>query len=154
MSKPRLKRLLIGCASLVAAFVLVIVALMAFWFWHGDQRWSKPEADLVNHAATLQQDVSALIAAHTADGVNRVVRPADLPVSLQITGLQYAVVHADYVALVIYTSPDTQSGFRIWADNPNPDYADKPTALPYVMRFRYCDDDPDSPTNRVESQWE
>ena len=76
------------------------------------------------------------------------LKPSDLPNALQLPNLRYAETFPTHINLVTYQNPDTVSGYRVWIKGPDDKYLDRPTAVPSVTRYRYCDDYEISPENR------
>jgi hypothetical protein len=75
------------------------------------------------------------------------IEPGELPVSLRIQGLNYAVVHEDHVDLVLVRSPDWEAGARIWSTDARRRHADRPTEYPDIFFFEYSEDLPEAPDN-------
>ncbi|HEX9886930.1 MAG TPA: hypothetical protein VGA70_10600 [Longimicrobiales bacterium] len=75
------------------------------------------------------------------------IEPAALPLSLRIPRLDFAMVHADHVDLVLARNPDWTVGARIWSLDARREHADAPTAYPDVYFFDFTNDAPESPAN-------
>lgn len=108
-------------------------------------RWRDAEAHLLEHRRTLVDDARAWIA---ASGDSASTAPPPTPASLSIPHLAFAEVGQDHVQLVLASSPDSKSGFRVWVSPIPDDFSDRETSLPFVTRFTFVDDYPESPTNR------
>ncbi len=98
----------------------------------------------------LKRDRDALLQSFGKSKTLTRATPEHLPESLRVPGLKYALVHQDHLTLILYHSPDTDSGFRIWRSTMPADFADRATSIPFVTRFTYCDDYPVSPANKLE----
>ena len=143
---------------LALAAVLVLIAMTAgicvlYFVSPSDLRsdWQKPaEVHMASHVHDLQRDRDALLRSFHSNKQATTVMPKSLPESLRVPGLKYALVHRDHVTLILYHSPDTESGFRIWQSTMPADFADQTTSISFLTRFSYCDDYPDSPSNKLE----
>ncbi|WP_395737687.1 hypothetical protein [Prosthecobacter sp.] len=137
----------------VIGLLSVVGASAGLWWlcheWTTDS--SKPVVQhLTDHLSTLSRDRDRLLPVSGKELRGKIVKPADLPESLRVPGLLHALIHDDRITLVTYHSPDTDSGFRVWKSGMGEGFADQPTAIPFVTRFRYCDDYPVSSENRLE----
>ena len=113
--------------------------------------WQKPaEQHMASHLLDLQRDRDALLQLFRGNKLVTKVMPEGLPASIRVPGLKFALVHRDHVTLVLYHSPDTDSGYRVWTSTMPGGYADQATSISFVTRFTYCDDYPDSPSNKLE----
>ena len=126
----------------LAAVGLAVLGILYFW---AQVRWRDAEQFLSDHRSSLRMDSTRLILAASRD---HTLSPDVLPASLRPPGVQYAEIEPDRITLVLYTSPDTTSGFRVWLDKPAEGFQDAPTSISFVTRFRYCNDYPKSPRNR------
>ncbi|HJT17071.1 MAG TPA: hypothetical protein VJ853_06780 [Thermoanaerobaculia bacterium] len=109
-------------------------------------RYSMPRRQdwlVLSDATAAVSDARAMIAAYKED---RSLQPAELPASLQIANLRYALVHRDHLDLVVLRQVDEESGFRIWAPAARP-HEDTPTKYRDVFYYSYSDDFADSPKN-------
>ena len=141
--------------ALAAGLVVLAVAGMGllYFVWPADSRsdWQKPaEQHLTSCLPDVQRDRDALLQTYRSAQSITTVEPESLPDSLRVPGLKFALVHSDHLTLILYHSPDTDSGFRIWKSAMPADFADQATTLPFVTRFSYCDDYPNSPANKLE----
>ncbi len=151
--KSSFRTIIALCATL--AVIAVAGGLLAFSFLcvSADTRseWQQPvEHHLARHMDDLPRDCDALLQSFRSARPGTSVRPEDLPTSLRVPGLIYALVYRDHLTLILYHSPDTDSGFRIWKSGMPADFADQATSIPFVTRFTYCDDYPASPANKWE----
>lgn len=71
----------------------------------------------------------------------------DLPDSLRLPGLRYALVYDDHLDLILARNPDWKIGARIWSADSKRKHAYTPTKYPEVFFYRYNNDDPESPEN-------
>lgn len=135
-------------ALAVAACVMAGLGWLYFSWPVG--RPSAAEQHLISHRSSLSQDRDQLLETFRGTSHAQTVKPTALPASLCAPGVQFALIHSDHITLITYSSPDTQSGFRVWKSAMGNGFADGPTAIPFVTRFTYCDDYPDSASNRLE----
>ncbi|QDU56776.1 hypothetical protein [Aeoliella mucimassa] len=135
-----LKLLIAICFGGLLAASLVLVSLH---FRNGVM--DRIEDHLLAHQAELQGAVEAVF--RDCDAGSR-VPSAKLPEVFKITEIQEVFVESDHLSLVVSHNPDTTRGFRVWFNEQSVDYQDQPTNAPGVYRFRYCNDYPDSPSNR------
>jgi len=75
------------------------------------------------------------------------IYPAQLPESLRLKGLIYAMVYDDHVNLVLARNPDWLLGARIWGVDATRKHEDKKTKYPDIFFFQYCNDSPESAGN-------
>ena len=108
---------------------------------------SEVERHLKTHSDQLDEAVTELVSLHPSGGS---VDFNALPLPLRATGVRGAFVGKRHITLYVYHSPDTDRGYRVWAGVPSEEYADDATSIPGVYRFSYCDDYPESPTNRAD----
>lgn len=145
-------RILIG---LSAALVILAVAgaCVLYFIWPSGMRsdWQRPaDEHMSSRLHDLQRDRDALLQSFHSAKPSTTIEPGSLPESLRVPGLKFALVHSDHITLIMHHSPDTDSGFRIWRSAMPAHFADQSTSIPFVTRFRYCDDYPTSPANRLE----
>lgn len=146
-------RILIGVSIALAVATVAAGALALYFLWPSDFRsdWQQPaEQHLTGHLDDLKRDRDALLQSFRKSKTLLPIVPEHLPESLRVPGLKYALVHQDHLTLILYHSPDTDSGFRIWRSTMPADFADRATPIPFVTRFTYCDDYPESPSNKLE----
>lgn len=108
---------------------------------------SEVERHLKTHSDQLDEAVTELVSLHPSGGS---VDFNALPLPLRAVGVRGVFVGKRHVTLFVYHSPDTDRGYRVWADVPSEEYVDDATSIPGVYRFSYCDDYPESPTNRAD----
>lgn len=140
------KKKLLWILGVPLALVLLFFGLFQVLRGAAAERWDEAEAHLAAHAEELQPDVHALLKGR--EPTARDLDVARLPASLRIPHLRFAELGEKHVNLVLYTSPDVTSGFRIWAGERSADYADERTSVPLVDRFCHNDDLPSSPSNQ------
>lgn len=146
-------RIIIALAAVLVLISVTAGILVLFFVWPMDVRsdWQKPaEQHLTSHLHDLQRDRDALLRSFRSTNSKTTIKPESLPDSLRVPGLIYALVQRDHITLILYHSPDTDSGFRIWKSGMPADFADQATSVPFVTRFTCCDDYPASPANRLE----
>ena len=73
--------------------------------------------------------------------------PNDLPESLRITRLKYALIFNDHISLVLARNPDWNVGIRIWTEDAETKHADEQTKYTNIYFYDYCNDLPVSPNN-------
>ena len=147
-----LLRILIG---IFATFLTLALVCVAAGLWLLDHDWisgrSQPtEQHMTLHMSTLSKDRDQLLKSFRSTLPRQVVELEALPESLRVPGVQFALLHSDHITLITYRSPDTSSGFRVWKSVMGQGFADRPTAISFVTRFSYCNDYPESPSNRLE----
>jgi hypothetical protein len=133
-------------AAVLGTFALAGVAVLVL-ARAGNRAMAEVEQHLAAHAKELSASVAELASMHPSGG--RIGR-SELPPPLQAPGVQGAIVGEQHVTLYVHFTPDTDRGFRVWAGTPSDDYVDEATPIPGVYRFRYCDDHPESSTNRSD----
>jgi hypothetical protein len=133
-------------AAILGMFVLVGVAVLVLAS-AGNRSMAEVERHLAAHAKELSASVAELASVHPSGG--RISR-SELPPPLQAPGVQGAFVGEQHITLYVHYTPDTDRGFRVWAEAPSDDYIDDATPIPGVYQFRYCDDHPESSTNRPD----
>lgn len=92
-------------------------------------------------------DARALIAQEREKPARPVRGPEEMPESLRIPGLRWAVINKDHLELVLYHNPDVTRGARIWSQDAKREHKDTPTKYPGVYFFDYNNDAPESPDN-------
>jgi len=147
-------RIILALCAVLAVIAVAggLLALALFCVWPLDfvSDWQKPaEQHMTSHLHDLQRDRDALLLKYYMSKPNTTVKPESLPDSLRVPGLIYALVQRDHITLILYHSPDTESGFRIWQSAMPADFADQATSIPFITRFTYCDDYPASPANKL-----
>jgi hypothetical protein len=75
------------------------------------------------------------------------IGPNDLPESLRIPKLRYALVFEDHLSLVASRNPDWEIGARIWAESATRHHEDAPTKYKDIYFYDYCNDLNESPKN-------
>lgn len=146
-------RIIIALAAVLVLISVTAGICVVYFIQPTDLRsdWQKPaEQHMASHLHDLQRDRDALLLKYYMSKPNTTVKPASLPASLRVPGLIYALMQRDHITLILYHSPDTDSGFRIWKSGMPADFADQATSIPFVTRFTYCDDYPTSPANKWE----
>lgn len=148
-------RIITALCAILAVIALAggLLALAFVYVWPLDFRsdWQKPaEQHMARHLHDLQRDRDALLKSFRSAKPHTTLKPESLPESLRVPGLIYALVQRDHITLILYHSPDTDSGLRIWKSGMPADFADQATSIPFVTRFTYCDDYPASPANKWE----
>ena len=140
--------------SVAIAFVAAITGVLAMGgvavlvlASAGNRAMTEVERHLAAHAKELSESVAELASQDQSGG--RISR-SELPPPLQAPGVQGAFVGEQHVTLYVHSTPDTDRGFRVWAGAPSDDYIDDATPIPGVYQFRYCDDHPESSTNRPD----
>lgn len=71
----------------------------------------------------------------------------NLPESLRIPHLKYAMVYDDHINLVLTRNPDWILGARIWSKNASKNHQDKVSRYKEIYFFQYTNDLPESPEN-------
>jgi hypothetical protein len=92
-------------------------------------------------------DARKLIAEERQEPSEPIRKPEELPESLRIPGLRWAIIHDDHIDLVMYHHPDGEKGARIWSLDTKREHRDQPTRYPEVYFFFYDNDSPQSPEN-------
>ena len=146
MNRSRIKTMLVCLAVFVLAVAAGVGGLVWLALSRSESQWRAQEQYLSDRSADVLADSRRLMAEAGSDPILLPVKA--LPDSLRVPGLRLVQVQQDHLTLVVYTSPDTTSGFRVWSRKPSSGFQDMPTALPFVTRFSYCNDYPVSPTNR------
>lgn len=129
---------------LLAAFAAVVISIAQ----HDRGAMEQVEAHLAKHRSELDDAVAAVQAAHPEGSGS--VPTESLPLALRAVGIQEARYEALHVTLIVTYNPDTIRGFRVWRGTQDSTFADEPTAIPGVYRFVYCNDYPESATNRPD----
>jgi hypothetical protein len=73
--------------------------------------------------------------------------PHELPESLRLPGLLYAVIHEDHLNLVLSRNPDVNVGARIWSADSKREHRDWPTKYPDIFFYQYDNDASETPDN-------
>ena len=73
--------------------------------------------------------------------------PQELPESLRLPGLLYAMVHGDHVDLILGHNPDLTAGARIWSPDSKRIHRDRPTKYPEIFFYQYDNDYEKTPDN-------
>ncbi len=135
----------LGCAILVLAILAALHTIRR----DAQAKWTTAEDYLAAHSDVALEQAKSLVSM-VGDGEAPFIRLSgpDVPVGLAVPQLKFAEVWPTHVNLILYTNPDVVSGFRVWASSVAAEYQDKPTAIPFVFRYRYCDDFPISAANR------
>ncbi len=111
--------------------------------------FTRPDDIKITDPARAVADARRLIAEQKANpDADRMLRePYELPESLRLPGLRYALVHEDHVDLVLARNPDWNIGARIWSADARRTHSDQPTQYPEVFFFTYTNDAEESPEN-------
>jgi hypothetical protein len=131
--------------------ILVVVCLGAVYSMrrNAQAKWKVAEDHLVTHRDVILEQARSLVTAVANDGTTPIrLNPSAVPTGLAIPQLVFVDVWPTHVNLALYTSPDVVSGFRVWTSPMKSEYEDKHTAIPFVFRYSYCDDYPESASNR------
>lgn len=153
ISRKWVYRLLL--AGIIAFIILVIVIATTLYSIrrNADAKRQAAISHLTIHQESLVQDAQTLFKRLSQADHNHTslfqIKSADVPPSLAIPQLRFAEVSATHVNLILYTSPDVQSGYRVWLTPDRHGYEDESTPLPCVTRFSFCDDYPESATNQL-----
>ncbi len=145
MPRSAMQKVAIGCMATIVAVILVIGISVVVLRYRSNVRFDGVENHLTRNQASLADAVRIVVEGHSPGDV---VATSSLPAALAATDVKYALCGESHVSLIIYTSPDTQSGYRVWIGTQSKGYADRPTSIPGVLRFRYCNDYPESTSNR------
>jgi hypothetical protein len=107
-----------------------------------------PDDLVVADPAQAVHDARAMIKEQEKDRERHTgwLKPAELPPSLRVPGLNHATVHADHLDLVLARHPDGYAGGRIWAKVHRP-HSDRKTKYPDIYFYRYDNDFPEAPDN-------
>ena len=83
------------------------------------------------------------------DNPNRklLFQPKELPESLRLPGLRYAIAHQDHLDLVLARNPDLSVGARIWSLDSKREHRDRPTKYPEIFFYEYNNDYEETPDN-------
>ena len=73
--------------------------------------------------------------------------PHELPDSLRLPGLLYAVIREDHLNLVLSRNPDVNVGARIWSKDSKREHRDRPTKYPDIFFYQYDNDASETPDN-------
>jgi hypothetical protein len=139
---------------LVEWSVLLICAIAAFIVFEISSMrrqaiavYLQAEQHLADHQTELADAVAEVLSKHK---LGSRLDAQSVPAALQIPDMVCAVVGEAHVSLIIYSSPDTNRGYRVWNGEQSADFEDTATSIPGVYKFTYCDDYPDSPKNRPD----
>lgn len=145
MSRSPRPKLAIGCLSSVVTIVLLIAISILVMRSRFEARFNRVERHLNSNAASLADAVRSVTSANAPGS-----RSDILPSALAAPDVKFAIFGESHVTLVVRTSPDTMSGFRVWLKEPTDEFSDRATTTPGVFRFSYCNDFPTSPSNRPD----
>jgi hypothetical protein len=111
--------------------------------------FTKPEDIKFNDPARAVIDARQLIKEQNSNPNRTKVAwgPDELPESLGISGLRYALVHDDHIDLILAKHPDGHLGARIWSLEAKREHMDKPTKYQDIFFYLYDNDSPESPRN-------
>jgi hypothetical protein len=73
--------------------------------------------------------------------------PQELPESLRLPGLLYAIVHGDHLDLILGHNPDLTAGARIWSPDSKRTHRDRATKYPEIFFYQYNNDYEETPDN-------
>jgi hypothetical protein len=141
-----MKRWVIAIGLTLCGVAAVAILLFDF-IRQPDPAFVAVETHLAERRAELAESVIALSASHP---VGSMIMAKALPPALQAPGVAMAIIGVRHVTLVVSSNPDGYRGFRIWDGPQSAEYSDSPTPTPGVFRFVYCDDYPESSTNRPQ----
>lgn len=136
-----------GVVVLIGLAVLLLAITVANLASANRAKAASVEAYLRAHQGEISRAVQQTVARHE-NGTR--LNPTDLPVALRAEPIVGAIVGEDHLSLIIYHSPDTTSGYRVWIKQEDTAYDDTATDIPGVFVFTYCNDYDDSPSNRFE----
>lgn len=142
-----LRRSLLGCGAVAFATATVFAIIIFTISRRIEAKFVAAEEHLVSHESELADAVRTLISTH---GPHTRINLNDLPAALAVPHVRAAILRENHVSLVLYYSPDTTKGFRVWSSQQSSDFQDQPTPITNVYRYSYCDDYPESPSNRAE----
>lgn len=128
------------CAPPTGVFYLavVLVAVLAFF-----NPFLRPDDIRIADPARAVEDARRMM----QQGPPASLKPEELPESLRLPGLRWALVAHDHVSLVLGASPDHQAGARIWSIDARPTHGDQPTKYKDVFFYVFDKERPESPTN-------
>ena len=142
------RTLLFGLATVVL-LICCVIAIIGFevnsYAQQEKAKFSRVEQYLADHQPQLGDAVAKFLANNPSGGR---VDVQSLPVALQAPDVRYAIVGEKHLTLFVNWTPDTDFGFRVWSGLQGSDYDDAKTSIPGVYRFSYCNDLPESSTNR------
>src|SRR6185295_10698518 len=97
-----------------------------------------PRDVIVADPSRALSDARRLINEH-ANNPNRkpLFEPQELPESLQLPGLLYAIVHGDHLDLILGHNPDLTAGARIWSPDSKRTHRDRATKYPEIFFYQY-----------------
>ena len=145
MPRTAQSKVFIGCMTTVVAVLLLIGISISVLRYRSNARFARVEDHLARNQASLAEAVRIVIEGHS--GAETVVA-SSLPPALAAADVKYALCGESHISLIVQTSPDTQAGYRVWIGGQSKEYLDRPTSIPNVLRFRYCNDYPESSSNR------
>jgi len=139
---------MIGIVAAVIGGLFFLIGLLYAWSTGAFVRASHVRLDMPTQAVTdARQLIREFQQTRDRDESARSLAKDDLPVSLRIPKLRYAVVFTNHLNLVMGRNPDWSIGARIWLDQPPDSTADRPTRYPDVLFYEYCNDLPVSVSN-------
>lgn len=109
-----------------------------------DINFSNPEQAV----SDAQQFIRDFEKSKRTDEKGRWIAGGDLPASLRINKLRYAVVFTNHLNLVMGRNPDWSIGARIWSIDSVTPHDDQPTKYKDIFFFEYCNDLPLSQKNQ------
>jgi hypothetical protein len=108
-----------------------------------------PKDIKVAHPAQAVRDARELITEYRQNpGQKPPLRePKDLPESLRLPNLRYAIIRDDHLNLVLSRDPDVNLGARIWSADSKREHHDRPTSYPDIFFYSYNNDYAETPDN-------
>jgi len=130
--------------------LLSILLFGAAFIWHsGPGPFFAPRHMHFEDPQQAVIDARAIIAKISSDSSQegQWLYAKDLPKSLRIPRLRYAIVFRDHLSLVLSRNPDWNVGARIWIGQTQRQHHDTPTKYKEIYFYDYTNDSPESPYN-------
>jgi len=133
----------------ILIFIFCVPICVIFYLWHVGSGpffsarhlvFNNPEA-AVSDARIIIKTIGSKPAEHW------IIGPNDLPETLRIPKLRYALAFEDHLSLVASRNPDWEIGARIWAESATRHHEDTPTKYKDIYFYKYCNDYNESPKN-------
>jgi hypothetical protein len=137
---------------IILAFIFCIPICMIFYLWYGGSGpfFSARHLIFKNSEAAVS-DARTIIKTIGSKSIEEndwyLIKPKDLPESLRIPRLRYALAFKDHLSLVASRNPDWEIGARIWTESISRPHKDAPTKYKDIYFYKYCNDYNESPKN-------
>jgi hypothetical protein len=131
---------------------LILGLIIACWVFSGcgflEPVFTGPGDVVVANPSRAVSDARQLIN-EQSHSPNRkpLFEPSELPESLRLPGLRYAIAHKDHLDLVLARNPDLSVGARIWSMDSKREHRDRPTKYTEIFFYEYNNDYEETPDN-------